>query len=164
MSDARGVAPRFIRALARRWRRALPVLSPIIQAVGSLPKASTFVCGPEPLADRWVFLHLQHSHTQPGRITINVLLSEAAMKPPPGRFLRRSEFDDRALGLYRIGTLLHGHDKWWVLVAAPGEPAESDWIAPSYGDEPRVFDAAAADITSDVRSLLSELRLPAEPA
>jgi len=154
----RGIFPAFMKQLQRQWTVELPSLSGIPGALGSMPKASTFYAGKEPAAGRHVFVWIQASVKRPGEFTVNIVLSDAPDAPAPWRPLDRGAFTSRAVGLYRLGDLVRGSDKWWCLAQGPASHGLR-WRASSYHDQAAVFEEAIADVTVDVRAVLAELGL-----
>jgi hypothetical protein len=119
---ARGLFPRFVRAIRSAWRTSLPEIEDVHQTFSPLmPKASTFhvaLSDVAPGVAPYLFLVFQH-HSKPwaaGRFTIN--LAAAATLGAPGRDNRKpSLFERGEEGFYRIGGVLQRKDMWWSLAA-----------------------------------------------
>jgi hypothetical protein len=117
---ARGLFPRFVRAIRSAWRTSLPEIEDVHQTFSPLmPKASTFhvaLSDVAPGVAPYLFLVFQH-HSKPwaaGRFTIN--LAAAATFGAPGRDNRKpSLFQRGEEGFYRIGGVLRRKDTWWSL-------------------------------------------------
>jgi hypothetical protein len=156
----KGLFPRFVRALGTAWETSLPRLTRVSQSYGpSLPKASTFYAGCEVADGKHVFVNLQHNAKswKTGQFTANLVLSNVLGAPASWRLGHRAEFDRRLEGSYRVGSLVHGKDKWWCLT--PTEPSRLvlAWQPSSYQDEDVVFREAIEDVSADIGVLLREL-------
>jgi hypothetical protein len=154
----RGIFPAFMRQLRKHWQLQLPALLAMSKALGAMPRASTFYAGQEATTGRHVFLWVQSSVKRPGEFTVNLALCEAIDVPAQiPRF--KASFGDRLPGVYRVGELVHGSDKWWCLAQGPVSHGLR-WQASSYRDQAVVFDEAIADVTADVTAALEKLGLP----
>lgn len=184
--STRGLFPRFITALKRAWARGLPNISPVDRTYSALmPKASTFLVQIDELSEGvapYLFLRFQPSPKawRVGEFTINVIASRQRGAPrrdvrKPSAFFRGEE------GYFRIGGLVHGHDKWWALAPARDELPGSmptfvrvvsstgetttrrtetpraivTWRPSTYANEEAVFAETIADVTADVHALLA---------
>ena len=157
----RGTFPAFIRQLRKRWQLQLPALTLIAEPLGLMPKASTFYAGQEEVAGRHAFFWFQSSVMRPGEFTINVVLTETR-DVPARNSCSPATLSERAPGIYRIGQIVHGRDKWWCLADNPF--GGLGWRASSYGDRAAVFEEVMANVTEDVAEVLADLGLPKVPA
>lgn len=73
----------FIAALRRDWKKKVPLIRPLNEGRGNLPKASTFYAGCIKRSGQHVYLYFQHSSKawQVGRFTINIVLSANENNP-----------------------------------------------------------------------------------
>jgi hypothetical protein len=151
-----------------------------------MPKSSTFrvrLDAPAEGVASHLFLQFQHNSKAwaVGQFTINVVASSRAGAPT--RDIRKpSAFHHGSEGYYRIGGLTHGPDKWWALAprvllkesvrpshvrvqTSTGETmiwptarraSIMVWRPSSYDNEDTVFAEILADVTADVRMVLSQ--------
>jgi len=61
----RGIFPAFMKQLRRHWQSQLPTLATVSEAVGSMPRTSTFYVGQERAAGRHVFLWISVQREAP---------------------------------------------------------------------------------------------------
>jgi len=151
-----GVFPRFVKALRRDWAVRFSGITPMERSHGrALPKTSTFSAGWEPPDGRRLFLNLQH-HSKSwhvGCFTVNVVVALTDTPPDPAPQPTEDFWRKRA-GWYRLGSLLHGDDKWWALLPTHPLPTRLSWEPRSYQDEDAVFREAIEDVSGDVGRLL----------
>lgn len=141
-----------------------------------MPKSSTFYLRlgavPEGVAPH-LFLALQHSSKSwsVGHFTVNVIVSQSAETISKQAALptKHAHFARGLEGRHRIGSLVHGKDKWWCLAPMPDWAVDAvkdiarggrssthqlEWVPSTYDDDEIVFAEAADDLTVDVRRLL----------
>ena len=153
----------FIAALKHHWRSELPGVTGIAHASGSaMPKASTFYLGFARQLELHVFANFQHSNKswEVGSFTINIILAKDRVAPtdcglkfPPDDGVSFVE------GCYRVGSLLHGKDKWWQLKATRNLASRDAWRASSYSNPERVLTEAVIDVTQDVLAVVSLFKI-----
>lgn len=153
----KGIFAQFMQALRARWSEQLPDLIPLQMSLGPmLPERTTFYVGRTPRLRRHVFVNLQHNTKAQhvGEFTVNVLVSSVFAEPPAAG-PRPTELG--AEGSYRAGMVLHGKDKWWCLQQTAGSTHGLTWRPSSYDNPGDVITQAIADVTHDVRLVLTQL-------
>ena len=151
----------FLRSLKAEWATSLPSVRPLEAALDPvMPKASTFYAGTSPSCGLHVFLHFQHSLKayEVGQFTVNVWLSRRLGPPePPAEPVTPSD-SSAVPGRYRIGWLCgYGKDKWWHLKKDRAPKYIEAWRPSSYEDQNMVIQEAVADVSHDVKAVLSNL-------
>jgi mRNA-degrading endonuclease toxin of MazEF toxin-antitoxin module len=158
----------LITALKKQWELTFPFVRPLARPAGRLPCSmeSTFYAGTAQPSGWHVFLWFQPSD-QPSKVddfTLNVILC-ADPDSPPGRtdppkedFARQS-----SEGIYRIGGLTQGKDKWWHL--KDDDPSQlvprliAEWRPTTFADFDIVLRETVADVTRHVAEALRPLKL-----
>jgi hypothetical protein len=150
------VTKSLFRALVTRvrtdWTSRYPWVRPVgATYVPAMPKASTFYVGAANRFARHLFLHFQHN-SKPwavGDVTINAIFSSRFGAPE--RWLG-VDLEPDPEGSHRLGTIVHGNDKWWSL--APNDNRYGIvWRPSSYDDMRQVLSEAVDDISADVAKL-----------
>lgn len=154
---ASGLYPRFIRRLTTVWRARHPGLRPVESALApGLSKSSTFYAGAANRHARHLFINLQHNPKawKAGQFTVNAVFSP--VPGAPARWHTGTPLEDGPEGMYRVGTIVHGYDKWWCL-QLPEKPHRHHWVAASYDDEELVFLEAIEDVSRDLEALFAKI-------
>jgi hypothetical protein len=151
----------LISAVRKHWRTALPSVRQVDEPLDALmSKASTFYAGWSPKLGLNVFINFQHSTKawQVGQFTINLVLSQTmgAPKHQGGPVVPENE-SGFTEGLYRIGSILGGKDKWWHLKDDETNLVTLAWRPKSYAAYEAILAEAVADVTRDVRLALEKL-------
>ena len=151
----------FIKRLKRDWRVRFPwIENRALYAV--FAKSHTFYVGNANKYRQHLFIIFQHNDkpSKVGQITVNLVFSPTEGKP--SRFRGRlPNLDEPPEGIYRLGSVLYGRDKWWCLVSAPrAMRVVLHWAASSYGDQEKVLAEAIEDISGDVAALFERIGQP----
>jgi len=154
----RGVFPRFVKQVHRVWSAKWPGVDRVPEAFSpSMPKASTLYVGSRNRLSKHVFVNFQHN-SKPwgvGEFTVNIVLSDR-LGPPSRQVAFGEDLQRGSDGVYRLGSIVHGRDKWWCLLATDNLHGIT-WRATSYADQSQVFQEALADVTSDVEGFLKRI-------
>lgn len=151
----------FLKSLRTRWKSELSCVKPLEDSFGTMmPKASTFYAGLSSSLRMHVFISFQHSSKawQVGQFTVNIILSNRLGLPMEhGGPFAPDDGVSFVEGSYRIGSLLGRKDKWWHLSDNEPSMVIEAWRALSYSSRDTVIAEAIADVTRDVRAVLSRL-------
>jgi hypothetical protein len=163
---------RFLTALKRHWKTALPAVTSLAQPPSPLRSGLTFDAGCIKKYNQHVYLDFQTTGQEAGRFTINVILVDDGTEPNTVHVWKPIKLSKKLeCGAHRIGNFLAQghHDKWWHLCEVEAsdtsddpeywrnlrlELREGNWTAPTYDNETEVIDAAVADVTNDVQRML----------
>jgi hypothetical protein len=158
----------LITALKKQWELSFPFVRSLTEPAGRLPcpRESTFDAGTARPSGWHVYLWFQQSD-QASKIddfTLNVILCAdpnsppAQWNPPKEDFARQS-----SEGIYRIGGLVDGKDKWWHLRDDDQTKVIArliaDWRPTTFGDFDIVLRETVADVTRHVAEILRRLGL-----
>ena len=121
-----------------------------------LGKSTTFHAGSANRYARHLFINLQHNPKawKAGQFTLNAIFSP--IQGAPARWHSGIPLDDGPEGMYRVGTLVHGYDKWWCL-EPPQDERRHLWVAASYAEEELVFLEAIEDLSRDLEALFVKI-------
>ena len=157
-STAKYTFPKFVDELAAVWGRQWSIMRLETAHGPAMPKASTFYAGSKNSLGKHIFLKLQHNPKswKAGSFTVDVIVSERHGMPAVWRLPKHDDFERGVAGSYRLGSLLHGKDKWWCLRPIEWEFSLS-WRPSSYEDPALVRREAIADVTNDVEQLLQRI-------
>jgi len=150
----------FITTLEKHWKKEYPTLTPLTEARGRLPKASSFYAGMSRFSGQHVYLYFQHSCKawEVGRFTINVVLT--LDEEDPKMSIPKDSDSNFGDGYHRIGFLVGSKDKWWHLRQDQDSVLTDSWRPSTYENEELVICQAVDDVTRDVLSAMSVLDVP----
>jgi len=157
MNDRAASFQALVKGLRTEWRVRFPWMTPVVTGYGpALPKASTLYAGNQNRFGRHVLVNMQHSPKSwaIGDSTVNLVFSTTL--GPPSRWGLDFELGEEPEGFYRLGTIVHGRDKWWCL--RPSESIyEMVWRPTSYDRSDQVVREAIDDISADMERCFATL-------
>jgi hypothetical protein len=167
MPMAKGVFQVFINEIRKSWRLRLPMICDVDETFcAAMPKSSTFYAGSENKLDKHLFINFQHSQKPwaVGEFTVNVIFSSIRGMPNTWILRKNEEVQQGAEGFCRLGTLVHGKDKWWRLKSITNISARPNlrWCPTSYEDEGQVIIEAVESVTSDICLLFETIGIHTE--
>ncbi len=158
----------LIAALKKQWELTFPSVHALARPAGRLPcpVESTFDAGTATPSGWQVFLWFQPAD-QSAKVddfTLNVILCANPDAPPTKTDPPKEEFARQSSeGVYRIGPLVDGKDKWWHLQA--DDPTRlvprliADWRPTTFADFDVVLRETVADVTRHVAEVLRQLKI-----